>query len=127
MGIPGTIEHKKALQKSANIKIGLALLMIFGSAALMVALAQGQTGPSMDMPVILLLIVRFAALVPWFWGLAEYAKSKGYSGGTAAWGLLGCIGLLVLAVMPDKYQQTHAQVQYGPTNYPRTPGAPPEA
>jgi hypothetical protein len=35
-------------------------------------------------------------------GLGYYAKSKGYSGGWGFLGLLSCIGLIVLAVLPDK-------------------------
>jgi hypothetical protein len=35
-------------------------------------------------------------------GLAYYAKSKGYHWALGFLGLLSCIGLIVLAVLPDK-------------------------
>jgi hypothetical protein len=35
-------------------------------------------------------------------GLSFYAKAKGYSAALGVLGLLSCIGLLVLAILPDK-------------------------
>jgi MFS family permease len=35
-------------------------------------------------------------------GLCYYAKGKGYSAALGLLGLLSCIGLLILAVLPDK-------------------------
>lgn len=116
----GTIEHKKALQKSSNIKIGIGVLMILGGAVLMGAGAMsGNDG--MAPLAILGLLIRLVGLVPWFWGLAEYSKSKGYSPVLAVLGIIFCIGLLILVILPDKYViQTR---QYDPnnpnSNYPR--------
>lgn len=39
-------------------------------------------------------------------GLCFYAKAKGYSAGLGALGLLSCIGLLVLGILPDKTKDT---------------------
>jgi len=50
---------------------------------------------------VLLELGMFAGNILFIIGLCFYAKSKGYSG---LWGLLGvfsCIGLLILAILPD--------------------------
>lgn len=125
MGMPGTIEHKKALQRSANIKVAIAIGMVLLVGAAIGAIATTSGGTPSDVLIIPLVILRYAALVPWFWGLSEYAKSKGYPGTYALWGILSCIGLLVLVLIPDKYYLNTAPPQYGPTNYPRDGGVPP--
>ena len=51
---------------------------------------------------LLLSLGAFVGVILLIIGLCFYAKAKGYS---PVWGLLGllsCIGLLILAVMPDK-------------------------
>ena len=35
-------------------------------------------------------------------GLGYYAKSKGYSGALGLLGLLSCVGLIIVAVLPDR-------------------------
>jgi 4-amino-4-deoxy-L-arabinose transferase-like glycosyltransferase len=35
-------------------------------------------------------------------GLGYYAKSKGYTGALGLLGLLSCVGLIIVAVLPDK-------------------------
>ena len=35
-------------------------------------------------------------------GLGYYAKSKGYSGALGLLGVLSCVGLIIVAVLPDK-------------------------
>ena len=35
-------------------------------------------------------------------GLGYYAKSKGYAGALGLLGLLSCVGLIIVAVLPDK-------------------------
>lgn len=62
-----------------------------------------SVGPEL---AIVLLIVRIAALVPWFWGLADYARSKGYAAAWAALGILSCIGLLILVLLPNRWIET---------------------
>lgn len=38
----------------------------------------------------------------WLWGCAAYAKNKGYPELLGAVGLIGCFGLLILLVLPDR-------------------------
>jgi hypothetical protein len=40
-------------------------------------------------------------------GLCYYAKAKGYSAALGLLGLLSCIGLLILALLPDKTKATN--------------------
>lgn len=117
----GTLEQKKALQKSASIKVVLAILMSVGSVAIMAAGASAAATPTDSIGVlgVLGIIIRVAALVPWFWGLADYCRSKGQSPVLAVLGLLSCIGLIILVVLPDKYVIRTSQGYDPNSNYPR--------
>lgn len=50
------------------------------------------------------LIVALVGVVVFIWGCGQYAKGKGHSVWFGALGLLSIIGLIVLAVMPDKHK-----------------------
>jgi hypothetical protein len=97
----GTLEQKKLHQTKANLGIGGALLVGLGSTGLFVAFAGPHTSDSLL--AMFFIVTRLAALGLWFWGLSEYSLSKGHSGINALWGLLGLIGLLVLAAKKDQY------------------------
>lgn len=114
----GTLEHKKALQKSASIKIAIALVMIFGGIGIAV-MGAGPTRDASNPLVMLGMIIRVAAVVPWFWGLADYCRSKGQSPLLALLGIIGCIGLIILVVLPDKYVVASSQGYDPNSNYPR--------
>jgi hypothetical protein len=49
-------------------------------------------------------LVTLAGLGLFLWGCFSYAKGKGYHPALGLLGLLSCIGLLVLVVLPDKYK-----------------------
>lgn len=49
-------------------------------------------------------LLAFAGVVAFIWGCFNYAKGKGYPPALGLLGLLSCIGLLVLVVLPDKYR-----------------------
>ena len=107
-------EQKKALQRSSNIKVAAA----FGFLGLIVLIAM-IAGKS-DAGVYAIIPVGLAAAVFWYWGLGEYARSKGYPSSMAFLGLLGIIGLLVLLILPDQYKVTAPPPVLGETAYPRT-------
>jgi hypothetical protein len=51
------------------------------------------------------LIVQIMATIVLIIGLAYYAKAKGYHGALGLLGVLSCIGLIILAVLPDRTKQ----------------------
>lgn len=116
MAVPGTLEHKKELQKSSNIKIVIGLVGMIASRVLLVAAEQA---PAIAM---LAVVIGVLSLIPWFWGLADYAKSKGYSPAMAVLGICSLIGLLVLVAMPNKYVINQEQPIDPNSPYPRYPG-----
>jgi uncharacterized membrane protein len=48
----------------------------------------------------------------WLYGLAYYAKAKGRAAGWAILGLFGFIGLIVLALLPDRYRPRHSKTPW---------------
>ena len=87
LGIPGIV-----LQVACNY-----LIHLFGAQAK----AHSSAAPPEYLAWILLagMIIGTVMLIV---GLGYYAKGKGYSGVLGLLGLLSCIGLLILAVLPDK-------------------------
>ena len=66
--------------------------------------AKAKTGgnPPPESLALLLALGTLAGSVLLIVGLCFYAKAKGYSAVLGLLGLLSCIGLLILAVLPDK-------------------------
>jgi amino acid transporter len=54
---------------------------------------------------LLFLLVSLAGTALLLVGLAYYAKAKGHSPAWGLVGLLSCLGIVVLAVLPDKLKQ----------------------
>ena len=106
----GSLEHKKALQKGAGIKVVLALVLGSFAFILPAVVRNSSFGP-----VGLLFMV--VAVVLYYWGLGQSSISKGYSGIMAVCGILGLIGLIILLILPDKYQLAAPPVMEGA--YPR--------
>jgi hypothetical protein len=50
------------------------------------------------------LIIGLAGTAAFLWGCFNYAKGKGYPSLLGLLGLLSCIGLLILVVLPDKHK-----------------------
>jgi hypothetical protein len=48
--------------------------------------------------------VALAGSIAFIWGCINYAKGKGYPGVVGLLGLLSCIGVIILLVLPDKYK-----------------------
>ncbi|MGV3617482.1 MAG: hypothetical protein ACO1SV_19320 [Fimbriimonas sp.] len=112
----GTIEEKKALQKSSTLKILIAIALMVGGVIIMGVGSGGDANSPMAM---IGMVIRLIGIIPWFWGLADYGKSKGYSPFIALLGLLSCIGLIILVVLPDKFQIRQPQAYDPNSNYPR--------
>ncbi len=113
----GTAAEKAALVKSSNIKAGIGFVMLVGSRFLGPFAVDAGLPPELAMGILIVLLV--VGLVLWIWGLRHYAMSKGYH---AAWGFLGLLsilGLLILALLPNRYEIV-AQGTEG--DYPRTGG-----
>jgi len=84
-------------KKNTNILVGLGLIgQIMGR-----SMASGSS-PGLG------LIILLAAAVVFIWGCCEYAFGKGYSRWMGALGLLSLIGLIVLAVLPDRHKDAAA-------------------
>jgi hypothetical protein len=58
----------------------------------------------MEMPNLALVgaIITLVGVVFFIWGCMSYAAGKGYSKLLGLLGLLSCIGLIVLVLLPDK-------------------------
>lgn len=84
------------LQKQKNISIVAGLLASWSGVALVYA---GQK--NLIYPAIALMII---GILLWFWGVATYARAKGYPAilGVCLALLLNILALLVLFVIPDK-------------------------
>jgi hypothetical protein len=90
-------------QKSLQIGIPGLLLQIAG--ALVPRVLYGGGGVAAQMPEWVAwgaLVGELAGSVLLIIGFSYYAKAKGYSGVLGLLGLLSCIGLLILALLPDK-------------------------
>ena len=82
LGIPGIV-----LQIAGNIMVNVG----------------GVNATQPNTPIILLgVVVALTGTVLLIMGLSMYAKAKGQSGWWGLMGLLSCLGLIVLAVLPDK-------------------------
>ena|SRR6478609_9501745 len=81
------------------------LLLQLGCMFLSNLLAANAKSGGAAPPALLALLLVFGALIGavlLIVGLCFYAKAKGYSAVLGLLGLLSCIGLLILAVLPDK-------------------------
>lgn len=74
---------------STNLGVGLGVLLQ------VVGCAVGDVG------VLLIL----ASIPPFIWGCMNYAEGKGHSKWVGVVGLAGCIGLLVLILLPDEHEE----------------------
>ena len=81
-----------------NIGVGVGIGMSF--AGRMMMRSSGGSGAA----AMLGGVIALAGLLPFVWGCSMYAKGKGYSPWFGALGLLSCLGLLVLVLMPDRHK-----------------------
>lgn len=83
-------------QIATNIGVGLGIVLQVGG-----RLISSQEDPS---TMTLGAAAFFAGMAFFVWGCVSYAQGKGYSGAWGLLGLLSCLGLLVLVLMPDQYK-----------------------
>jgi hypothetical protein len=80
-----------------NIGVGIGIvLQILGR-----MLAKGGEGG-----VLIGLALGVAGLVFFIWGCMNYAEGKGHSKWLGLLGLLSCLGLIILAVLPDHHRDS---------------------
>lgn len=64
------------------------------------------------------LVIGLVGTVIFIWGCMNYAEGKGYSPWLGLIGLLSCVGLIVLLLLPDKYKMGGPPAGGGPVNPP---------
>ena len=88
----------KEFEKKTNIGIGVGILFHLLSGVLLGFWASGDSRTL----AILAIVVGVLGTIMFFWGLSSYAKGKGHSGVYGLLGIFSLLGLIILAVMPDK-------------------------
>jgi hypothetical protein len=88
---------------SKSLAIGVpGLLLQIAGAVSRVWLVQ-QQGAQLNMTLMWATVAaQLIGSIMLIVGLGYYAKAKGYSGALGLLGLLSCIGILILAILPDK-------------------------
>ena len=76
-----------------NIGVGIGLILEIGGQII-----------NRQMPALILVgsLIALVGLLFFIWGCTNYAAGKGYSKVLGLLGLLSCIGLIILVVLPDK-------------------------
>lgn len=82
-----------------NIGIGLGLLLSLGGRMLL-------AGGEQQLNLLAGLVLTIAGAIAFIWGCMSYARGKGYSPLFGLLGLLYILGLIILALMPDKHKST---------------------
>ena len=89
-------------QKKSNIGVGVGFVMELAGRVLMaVSGSSGSAPPSVPL-VALGAVIAIVGVVLFIWGCVQYSLGKGQSGWLGALGLLSCLGLIVLILLPDK-------------------------
>ena len=85
--------------------VGLLLWILLKFVAIAFALNAGQ---ETDSNTLVFYVIWLTGTVFLGWGLWAQAVGKGYSGWLALLGILEIVGLIILAVMPDKHPRAAA-------------------
>lgn len=83
----------------ARAYLGVALYFVFKFAAIVFAVASGGDGP-IATPVFYGIFLAGTAFL--MWGCWAQARMKGYPGWLAIFGVLEFLGLIILAILPDR-------------------------
>lgn len=82
-------------KRKTNIGVGIGILLeILGRVLI-------TSYPSLSIPGAVLILV---GAVFFIWGCMNYAEGKGYNKFLGLLGLLSCLGLIILIVLPDKHK-----------------------
>ena len=87
-------------QKNSNIGVGAGIVVQIAGRVLAGVGGQSQNVFLSGAGVVLVL----AGAVLFIWGCFNYSEGKGYSPWLGLLGLLSCLGLIVLVLLPDKYK-----------------------
>lgn len=102
-----------------NIGIGLGIVGQFVGRALIAS--GGSENPAVSFLGVAVII---GAIVAFLYGCRSYAIGKGYHPAFGFFGLLSCIGLLVLVFLKDKYPDGVAKAAPPPPSpFPRGPSS----
>jgi len=82
---------------NTNIGIGLGILLQVAGQGLSYA------NEALVLPA---LVMTLLGAVFFIWGCMNYAEGKGHSKWLGLLGLLSCIGLVILVILPDHHKQT---------------------
>jgi len=82
---------------NTNIGIGLGILLQFAGSSLAYA-NEAAAIPA--------LVLTLLGAIFFIWGCMNYAEGKGHSKWLGLLGLLSCIGLIILIILPDHHKQT---------------------
>lgn len=77
-----------------NIGIGCGLILQF----------IGRTLGGVEGAELIGLLMVLVGFIMFIWGCGCYAVGKGYSQFLGLLGILSCLGLIILAVLPDKHK-----------------------
>lgn len=80
-----------------NIGVGIGIVI---QIARYILVSHGYLSPNLG------LIVGIIALAFFTWGCMNYAEGKGHSKWFGLFGLLSCIGLVILIFMPDHHKES---------------------
>jgi hypothetical protein len=83
-------QHKK----NTNAGIGLGILLQFAGGVI-----NSQGGAWIALGIVVTLLGAAAFI----WGCMNYAEGKGHSKWLGLLGLLSCVGLIILVMLPDHY------------------------
>jgi len=96
-------------QTKSNIGVGVGFVV-----AVIGRVLAGQGTASQNQGIIILgAILSLAGSAIFIWGCVNYAQGKGYSPWLGLLGLLSCIGLIVLVILPDKNKDGGPPAGYG--------------
>ena len=87
-------------QTKSNIGVGVGFVLAVGGRVLA---GMGATSQNQSF-TILGIVVGLVGTAVFVWGCVNYAQGKGYSPWLGLLGLLSCIGLIVLVILPDKHK-----------------------
>ncbi len=73
---------------NTNVGVGLGIIL-----QIMGGMTNGFLG----------ILLSLAGTAAFLWGCFNYAKGKGYPSVLGLLGLLSCLGLIILVVLPDKH------------------------
>ncbi|OQB75901.1 MAG: hypothetical protein BWX92_02317 [Deltaproteobacteria bacterium ADurb.Bin135] len=84
-------------EKKRRTNIGVGIGIVLQSVGQVLQNEEPSTAP-------IGFLLTTVGLVLFVWGCFNYAQGKGYSQWLGLLGLLSCIGLIVLVVLPDRHK-----------------------